>query len=118
VSPQSADPPISKEIIMAKYVLAYSGGSMPESDEAAAAVMAAWSAWLDGLGGAVLDRGAPFGSSASIASDGAVSDGGSTHLGGYSIVTADSVAAATTLVKDCPALSGGGTVDVYETLDM
>jgi hypothetical protein len=103
---------------MAKFVLAYSGGSMPETEEAGAAVMAAWGAWLGGLGDAIVDAGNPFGSSASIASDGAVSDGSSTQLTGYSIVTADSVGAATTLVKDCPALSSGGTVDIYETIDM
>jgi hypothetical protein len=103
---------------MATYVLAYSGGSMPETEEAGKAVMAAWSGWLDGLGAAVVDRGAPFGASGSIAPDGAVSDDGSTHLAGYSIVTADSLSAATTLVKDCPALSSGGTVDIYETIDM
>jgi hypothetical protein len=118
VRPQFADPPTSKEINMANYVLAYSGGSMPETEEAGAAVMAAWTAWLGALGDAVVDRGAPFGASASVASDGAVTDGGSTRLTGYSIVKADSLSAAGTLVKDCPALSDGGTVDVYEAIDM
>ena len=103
---------------MANYVLAYSGGSMPETEEAGSAVMAAWTAWLGGLGDAVVDQCNPFGPSASIASDGAVSDGGSTGLTGYSIVTSDSLSAATALVKDCPALSAGGTVDVYEAIDM
>jgi hypothetical protein len=103
---------------MAKYVLAYSGGSMPETEEAGSAVMAAWTAWLGGLGDAVVERGNPFGPSASIATDGAVSDGGSTGLTGFSIVQADSLGAATTLVKDCPALTGGGTVDIYETIEM
>src|SRR5471030_3139 len=109
--PQSADPShVTKEIIMAKFVLAYSGGSMPETEEAGAAVMAAWGAWLGGLGAAVVDGGNPFGASASVAADGSVSEGGSSHINGYSIVTADSLDAATTLVKDCPALSAGGTV--------
>jgi YCII-related domain len=103
---------------MAKYVLAYSGGSMPETEEAGAAVMAAWGAWLGGLGDAIVDGGTPFGASASITSDGGVSDAAASQLTGYSIVTADSLSAATTLVKDCPALSSGGTVDVYETIDM
>jgi hypothetical protein len=109
---------MSKEIIMANYVLAYSGGSMPETEEAGAAVMAAWGAWLGGLGDAVVDPGNPFGASAGISSDGSVSDAGATKLTGYSIVKADSLSAATTLVKDCPALSSGGSVDVYETIDM
>jgi hypothetical protein len=35
---------------MANYVLAYSGGSMPETEEAGAAVMAAWTAVARRLG--------------------------------------------------------------------
>jgi hypothetical protein len=117
VRPQFADPPTSKEINMANYVLAYSGGSMPETEEAGSAVMAAWTAWLGGLGDAIVDRGAPFGAWASFAPAGAVTVGGATRLTGYSIVKADSLSAAGTLVKDCPALSDGGTVDVYEAID-
>jgi len=103
---------------MANYVLAYSGGSMPETEEAGAAVMAAWTSWLGGLGDAIVDGGNPFGPSASIAADGSVSDSAATHLTGYSIIKADSLATATTLVKDCPALASGGTVDVYEAIEM
>ena len=103
---------------MANYVLAYSGGSMPETEQAGAALMAAWGAWLGGLGDAVVDGGNPFGASASVASDGSVTDAGTSALTGYSIVKAGSLGEATTLVKDCPALSSGGAVDVYETVDM
>jgi hypothetical protein len=42
-------------------------------------------------------------------------DGG---LGWYSILTADSLAAATGLAKTCPVLTGGGGVEVYETFDV
>jgi hypothetical protein len=103
---------------MGKYVLIYTGGSTPESEEAGAALMAAWGAWIGGLGDAIVDTGNPFGPSASVASDGSVSQGGTSALTGYSIVTADGLDAATTLVKDCPALSSGGSVEVYETVDV
>jgi hypothetical protein len=39
-------------------------------------------------------------------------------LGGYSIVTADDLAAAAEPAKGCPVLAAGGTVEVYEALDM
>jgi hypothetical protein len=103
---------------MTNFVLAYTGGSMPETEQEQAAVMAAWGAWFETLGDAVVDLGNPFGASASVASDGSVSDGGSSRLGGYSIIKADGLGAATTLVKDCPVLSGGGKVEVYEALPM
>lgn len=103
---------------MANYVVVYSGGSMPKTEEAQAAVMAAWGAWFGGLGDAVIDAGNPFGPSASIAPDGSVTDGGSSQLTGYSILKSDSLAAATTLTKDCPALSSGGAIEVYETFEV
>lgn len=103
---------------MANYVLAYTGGSTPETEEAQATVMAAWGAWFGELGDAVVDAGNPFGPSASVAHDGSVTDGGSSHLTGYTILKAESLSAATTLTKGCPVLSSGGAVEVYETFDV
>ncbi len=99
---------------MSNYVLAYTGGSMAETEEAQAAVMAAWGSWLEGLGSALVDAGNPFGPSASVASDGAISEGAPSGLTGYSIITADGLDAATAQVKGCPVLTSGGAVEVYE----
>lgn len=99
---------------MSSYVLAYTGGSMAETEEEQAKVMAAWGAWIGGLGSALVDAGNPFGPSTHVGADGAVSQGGGSGLTGYSIVTADDLDAATALVKDCPQLSSGGAIDVYE----
>jgi hypothetical protein len=102
---------------MSTYVLAYTGGSMPETDEARAAVMESWGAWFGGLGSAVVDPGNPFGASASVAGDGSVSDGAAGALTGYSIITADDLSAATAAAKDCPILAGGnGAIQVYEVV--
>lgn len=103
---------------MGKYVLAYQGGEMPASPEEGEKVMAAWMNWFGSLGAAVVDGGNPFGPSASIASNGSVRDGGGAVLTGYSILSAESLAAATELAKGCPQLSSGGTIDVYETVDV
>jgi hypothetical protein len=108
----------SKEIIMTNYVLAYTGGSMAATEQEQAAAMAAWGAWFASLGDAVVDGGNPFGSSATVSSDGSVNDGGASRLGGYSIIKAGSLAAAGTLVKGCPVLATGGAVEVYEALPM
>ena len=53
---------------MAKFILLYGGGSMPESEAEVAAVMKAWETWYGELGEAVLDPGDPFTPVASIAS--------------------------------------------------
>ena len=34
---------------MSKYLYVYHGGSMPETEEEGAKVMAAWGAWMEGL---------------------------------------------------------------------
>ena len=99
---------------MANYVLVYSGGGTPEESEQQA-VMAAWGRWYDDLGQAIVDGGTPFGSSASVAADGSVSQGAPSGLTGYTIISADSLEAATERAKGCPILDAGGRVDVYET---
>jgi hypothetical protein len=108
----------TKEFLMTNFVLAYTGGSMAQTEAEQAAVMAAWGAWFGSLGPAIVDAGAPFGPSATVSSDGSIADLASSALTGYSIVTADSLASATTLAKDCPVLSSGGAVHVYEALPM
>ena len=100
---------------MADYLLLYSGGKMPETQEAQAAVMAAWTAWFGELGSALKDGGNPFtGQAKSIASDGSVGEGAGS-ASGYSILEADSLDAAVAMAKGCPVLQGGATISVYET---
>jgi hypothetical protein len=39
-------------------------------------------------------------------------------LSGYSVVSADSLDAATKMAAGCPVLTDGGIVEVYETFDV
>ena len=103
---------------MANYVFVYSGGGMPETEAEQQAVMAAWGAWYQGLGASIVDGGNPFGPSMSVAPDGAVSMGAPSGLSGYTIVSADTMDAATAHAKGCPVLDSGGRVDVYETFEV
>jgi hypothetical protein len=104
---------------VANYILVYHGGGMPQSDAEREKVMAQWGQWFGGLGQALVDGGNPFsGQSSSISSDGSVRNGSSSGLTGYSILKADSLPAANTMAKGCPLLSSGGTIEVYETLQV
>jgi hypothetical protein len=103
---------------MANYLFAYNGGSTPETEAEGAAVMAAWTQWFGSLGQAVVDPGNPFGPSKAVGSNGSATDGASSGLTGYSVLTADSLDAAAELAKGCPVLTAGGNVEVYETLDV
>ena len=104
---------------MAKYVFAYHGGDgMPETEAEQQQMMSAWEAWFGQLGASVVDGGNPFGASATIGPDGSTNDSGSKQLTGFSVVTADSLADAIDKGKGCPVLANGGSVEVYETIEM
>lgn len=97
---------------MGKYVFAYKGGGMPETEEEGQRVMAAWMGWLGGLGDSVVDIGNPFGASQAVGAD------STSGLTGYSILSADSLADAVAKADGCPIYSVGGSVEVYETMEM
>ena len=104
---------------MAKYVFAYHGGSMAETEEAQQAAMAAWGAWFGELGAAIVDAGAPVSVTRTVGSDGSASDGGGANpLSGYSVIEAASIDDATEKAKGCPVLTSGGSVEVAECIDM
>jgi hypothetical protein len=96
---------------MAKYMLAYKGGGMAESDAERDAAMKAWGEWFGQLGAALVDPGNPFGASSSVGTNGATGD-----LTGYSLLNAGDLAAATKLAEGCPVLANGGSVEVYEAI--
>ena len=102
---------------MPKFVFAYHGGKPPESPEEGEKVMAAWGAWFETLGSAVVDGGAPVGVSKTVSASGVTDGGGANPLSGYSIVSADNIDAAVEMAKGCPILDGG-SVEVAEAMDM
>lgn len=101
---------------MGNFVLAYKGGGMAATEEEQAAAMAAWGAWFGSLGSAVVEAGAPFSASATVAADKSVSNGGA--LTGYSVLSADSLDEAVSLAQGCPIFESGGSVEVYEAMAM
>ena len=102
---------------MAKYLLAYTGGGMGETPEAQQKAMEAWMAWFGALGADLVDQGSPFGPSATVSGEG-TTESGTSALTGYTIITADSLPAATDKARTCPVLASGGTIEVYEALAM
>jgi hypothetical protein len=109
-----------EEHAMPKYVLAYhGGGDVPQTQAEQDAVMAAWGAWFESLGDAVLDIGNPTGPAQTVAPDGATTDGGGPNpLTGYSLIEAANLDAAVSLAKGCPIFAANGSVEVAETIEM
>ncbi len=103
---------------MSKFVLIYTGGSaMAPTPEEIDAQMAAWGAWFESMGSAVIDAGNPFGGATTVTAAGST-EGAPSTAGGYSIIEAPDMAAAVALAGGSPAIQGGGSVEVHMALDM
>ena len=104
---------------MAKYIFAYHGGGMPESEEEQAQHMAAWGEWMGSIGEAFVDMGAPTSIAKTVSRDGVADGGGANPVSGYGLVEAADIDAATEMAKGCPVVVlGGGTVEVAETFEI
>ena len=96
---------------MAKFVLVYLGGGPPTNPEDGKKVMDAWMAWFGRVGSDVVDAGAPIGPRQMVGAKAA-----GTGAAGYSIITADNLAAAVKLTDGHPHLMSGGSIEVCETV--
>lgn len=105
---------------MAKFLLLYNGGGMPETEAETAAVMKAWESWYTQLGAAVVDPGNPFTPMAkSVTASGKISDGPAGSMAsGYTILQAGSLDEAARMAQSCPVLQGGAQISIFETFDV
>ncbi len=103
---------------MPKFLFAYHGGSVPQTDAEQAEVMQAWGAWYGALGESVIDGGAPVGQSHTVSADGTVENGGANPVSGYTLVEAADYADAVAKAKGCPIIAGGGSVEVAQAMEM
>jgi YCII-related domain len=107
---------------MAKFIYLYRGQATAMSDvtpEQGAERMAAFTAWVEKAGAALVDVGRPFGPGASVRDDG--TDGTAGDLTGYTIVEVGDLAAAKALTDGLPFLSGSDgkcAVEIFELLPM
>jgi hypothetical protein len=104
---------------MPKFIYLYRGAAPELTPAQGAERIAAFAAWTEKIGSALLDAGAPFGQSTAVRDDG--TDGAAGELIGYTIIEADDLAHAKTLTDGLPFLSGdAGTcaVEIFELLPM
>ncbi len=100
---------------MSMYLLLYSGGGIPETEEETEAVMGAWESWLARVGDALVD-GNPFTDNAkSLSPDGTVADGPVGPMAsGYSLIKAGSMDEIVAMAEDCPAKLSGASISIFE----
>ena len=103
---------------MSKFILAYHGKPDIQSKEDGAAHMVKWQNWSQGLGDAVVDPGMPVGTSMTVSQDGVLEGGGSNPLSGITIIQAETMDQAISMAKSCPHLSGAGTIEIAQAMEM
>lgn len=104
---------------MPKFMFIYHGGGRPETPEEGEKVMAAWGAWMAGIGEDLIDVGNPAGLSKTVTASGVEHNGGANPVSGYTLVNAADMDAACAIAKGCPILEGGnGTVEIAEAMEM
>jgi hypothetical protein len=102
---------------MPTFLITYhGGGSMPASPEAREQMMAAFQAWAASAGDSMIDPGAPLGPSKVVSSDNVADGAADGRLGGYTLISADSLDDAVGVVKGHPFLARGGTLQVSEAV--
>jgi hypothetical protein len=85
----------------------------PHDYTPSAAAAQEWNAWFDTLGGHLVDPGNPAFTTRALGASAA-----ETTLGGYTLVTAESLDAALALAETCPMLRAGGGVEVGELTEL
>ena len=105
---------------MPRFIMVYKGEATDMSEmtpEEGAALMAKWGTWMETVGSALTDIGAPFGPGSSIVDDG--TSGEPMAATGYSIVEAADLGAAEALTVGHPYLSEGKgdfALDIFELM--
>ncbi|WP_194098551.1 hypothetical protein [Marivivens aquimaris] len=103
---------------MPQFILAYHGKPDVQSPEQGAELMRHWKVWQDGLGDAISGPSTPTGASKTLTPDGVVDGGGVNRLSGITILQADSIEDAIVRAKSNPHLSGTGTIEIAEAIEL
>jgi hypothetical protein len=102
---------------MPTFLVTYhGGGGPPASPEAREQMMAAFQAWAASAGDNMIDPGAPLGPSKVVTSDSVTDGAAGGNLGGYTVISADSLDDAVGVVKGHPFLARGGTLQVSQAV--
>jgi hypothetical protein len=98
---------------MARFLVTYIGGGMSHDPELMAQAKAAFMAWAEQTGPALIDPGSPLQTVAMIASGTPAEEA---TVSGYSIIEADDTEAAKALLASHPFIGRGGTLQVSQAL--
>ena len=101
---------------MARFLVTYYAGDMPQDPESIAQTRRAFIQWAAKTGAALADVGAPIRSATTISSDGIRDGAPAGPLMGWSVIEAEDGNAAVRLMVDHPFISRGGTLQLNEPI--
>jgi hypothetical protein len=101
---------------MAKFLVTYHGGGMPDSEEARQQVMAAFAAWASKVGDALLDPGAPLGPPTTVTADAVRPGAADSPSTGYSVLQTADLDSVVALLREHPFVARGGALQVTEAV--
>lgn len=101
---------------MPNFLLRYQGGKNPETQEEIDATMAAWGAWMEANGPALVDPGNPVGMSKTVSASGIADNGGAAPTSGYTIISAADIDAACKIASTNPIVAEGGEIELAEII--
>ena len=103
---------------MTQFVFVYLGGNQPSSPEEANKHFSKYMEWLSSLGDLVVSPTIPLKNTHTVSADGAIREGGSSAMSGFSIIKSESMEAALSIAQACPFLEIGGSLEVSELMQM
>ena len=101
---------------MPAFLITYHGGGMPEGEQARQQAMADFGAWVGKVGDALTDPGAPLGPAMTVSAEGVRPGDADGHVSGYSVLRADDMDSAVSLVRDHPFVTRGASLQVTEAV--
>ena len=103
---------------MKQYVLVYLGGNHPTNEQEARLHHMKYVEWLKSLGETLIIPTIPLKDTNTVGSDGAVKEGSSCAMSGFSVIKADSMEDALAIAQACPFLEIGGSLEVSEMMQI
>ena len=102
---------------MPTYLVTYHDGpGLPSDPAVLQQMLAAFQTWVAGVGPAMIDPGAPLGAAKTVSADGVVDGQQEATIGGYTLLEAGSLDEAVALLRGHPYFSGGGALQVNESV--
>ena len=103
---------------MSNYIVSYLGGNIPSNPEESAKHFEKYKEWLASLSSSIVSAANPLKDTHTINPDSSVTAGSTTAMSGFSIIEANSIETAIEMVKSCPFLELGGSLEVSELMQI